>query len=195
MTTEAKEFPSAPYGSSAFVEDAQDEPSTQNAQLARDAGTNDKSSTPNVRLACVEISHFRRLSAVRVAIDTETTILVGANNSGKTSILQALRQFLADNPAFGAHDLSIDQWPKLNHIAEVWEALDEDPTSDDSNPLPWDQHLMDTLACMPTLDLWFNAQPGAFHVVAPFIPSLQWSGGPVGVRLRLDPRPGMSWPG
>lgn len=147
----------------------------------------DKPSIPNVRLACVEISRFRRLSAIRVSIDAETTILVGANNSGKTSILTAMRQFLAEDPAFGAFDLSLDQWSKLREFGEAWETLDEDPASDDSNPLPWDQHLLDLLACMPTLDLWFDAQPGAFHVVSPFIPSLQWSGGPVGVRLRLEP--------
>ena len=147
----------------------------------------DKTSMLNIRLACIEISRFRRLSTVRVAVDAETTILVGANNSGKTSILIAIRQFLAENPALGAFDLSVDQWPKLRTLGEAWEALAEDPASDDSNPLPWDQHLQDLLACMPTLDLWFDAKPGAFHLVSPFIPSLQWSGGPVGVRLRLEP--------
>jgi predicted ATP-dependent endonuclease of OLD family len=187
MTIEAKENPTAPSVSIACVQDAKDEPSTQTIPLDCDDEAKGTPSTPNVRLACVEISHFRRLSAVRVAIDAETTILVGANNSGKTSILQAIRQFLADSPAFGAHDLCVDLWPKLNQLGKAWEALDEDPASDDSNPLPWDQHLLDILACMPTLDLWFNARPGAFHVVSPFIPSLQWSGGPVGVRLRLEP--------
>jgi len=40
---------------------------------------------------------------------------------------------------------------------------------------------------MPMLDLWFNVLPGAYHVVFPFLPSLQWSGGPIGVRLRVEP--------
>lgn len=146
-----------------------------------------KPSRPNILLSCVEISHFRRLKSVRVVIDPAMTILVGANNSGKTSILKAIRQFLAENPSFGAFDLSVDQWLKLRQLGEAWEALDKDPTLDDAGGLDWGQNLQDLLSCMPALDLWFNAQPGAFHIVAPLIPSLQWAGGPVGVRLRLEP--------
>lgn len=42
---------------------------------------------PNVSLTCIELSRFRRLGQVRVKIDKKTTVLVGANNSGKTSTL------------------------------------------------------------------------------------------------------------
>ena len=152
-----------------------------------DAGEADKPNPPNVRLVNVEISRFRRLSEVSVAIDKKTTIFVGSNNSGKTSILTAIRKFLAESPAFGAFDLSVNQWPKLRQLGEEWENLDEAPESSGSNDLPWEQHLEEFLSCMPTLDLWFDVQPGAYHVVSPFLPSLQWSGGPVGVRVRLEP--------
>lgn len=37
------------------------------------------SPTPNVRLACIELSRFRRLAQTQVKIDKKTTILVGAN--------------------------------------------------------------------------------------------------------------------
>lgn len=151
------------------------------------ADVNETPSTPTVRLACVEINRFRRLGAVQVKIDSKTTILVGANNSGKTSILQALRKFLADSPAFGAFDLSIDQWSKLRKLGEAWEALDEAPTPAEANPAVWDQYRQELLGSMPTLDLWFNVLPGAYHIVCPFLPSLQWAGGPVGIRLRLEP--------
>jgi predicted ATP-dependent endonuclease of OLD family len=147
----------------------------------------DSLTAPNVLLACVEIQRFRRLRTVRVPIDNKTTILVGANNSGKTSIVTAMWQFLSDAPTFGACDLSADQWPRLRRLGVQWEELDKAPSSKDSSPLPWDQHLSELLSCMPALDLWFNAQPGAFHIISPFIPSLQWAGGPIGVRLRLEP--------
>lgn len=143
--------------------------------------------SPHVQLAYVEINRFRRLGAIGLKIDPQTTILVGANNSGKTSILLALRKFLADSPAFGAFDLSVDQWSTLRRLGEVWEALDEPPASSDTSPQIWHQYLQDLLATMPTLDLWFNAQAGAYHVASPFLPSLRWAGGAVGVRLRLEP--------
>lgn len=143
--------------------------------------------SPHVNLVCIEINRFRRLGNVQVSIDPTTTILVGANNSGKTSILLAIRKFLADSPAFGAFDLSVDQWSKLRKLGEAWEELDEPPAIDETTAATWEQYRQSLLEAMPTLDLWFDVQPGAYHIVRPFLPSLQWAGGPVGVRLRLEP--------
>lgn len=39
----------------------------------------------------VEIGNFRKLKTVRIDFASETTIFVGANNSGKTSAMVALR--------------------------------------------------------------------------------------------------------
>src|SRR6218665_788991 len=50
------------------------------------------SPTPNVRLACLELSRFRRLPQPQVKIDKKTTILVGANNSGKTRTATSTRR-------------------------------------------------------------------------------------------------------
>ena len=144
-------------------------------------------SSRHVHLACVEINRFRRLGTVEVKVDPDTTILVGANNSGKTSILLALRKFLADSPSFGAFDLSVDQWSKLRKLGEAWEALDELPIPTETSLDVWNQYLEELLSGMPTLDLWFNVQPGAYHIARPFLPSLQWAGGPIGTRLRLEP--------
>ncbi|MBL0938312.1 MAG: AAA family ATPase [Gemmatimonadaceae bacterium] len=143
---------------------------------------------PHVSLSCIELSRFRRLAQTRVQIDKKTTVLVGANNSGKTSILIAVRNFLATTgQVFGAFDISFDQWPALKALGEEWEKLTEDPVSATGDVARWEGQLAALLACMPTLDLWFDAQQGAYNLVAPFITSLNWSGGAVGVRLRLEP--------
>lgn len=143
---------------------------------------------PNVSLTCIELSRFRRLGQVRVKIDKKTTVLVGANNSGKTSTLIAIRNFLATTgQVFGAFDISLEQWPALRALGEEWEKLTEDPASAAGDVTKWEGQLSAILACMPTLDLWFDAQSGSYNLVAPFITSLNWSGGAVGVRLRLEP--------
>jgi predicted ATP-dependent endonuclease of OLD family len=142
---------------------------------------------PNVCLACIELSRFRRLAHALVQIDKKTTVLVGANNSGKTSILLAIRNFLAAGQVFGAFDISLDQWPALRALGEEWEKLTEDPASAAGDVAKWEGQLVTLLGCMPTLDLWFDAQTGAYNLVAPFITSLNWNGGAVGVRLRLEP--------
>ncbi len=142
---------------------------------------------PNVSLTCIELSRFRRLAQTRVHIDKKTTILVGANNSGKTSLLIAIRNFLAAGQVFGAFDISLDQWPALRELGAEWESLTEDPASTGSDVENWEAQLGKLLGCMPTLDLWFDAQPGSYSMVSPFITSLSWDGGAVGIRLRLEP--------
>ncbi len=140
-----------------------------------------------VMLRFIELCQFRRLSKVQLDIDKKTTILVGANNSGKTSILAALRHFLADGSPFGAFDISLSQWPKLRALGKTWEALTEDPLTINGSEEIWKEQLQILLAAMPTLDLWFEAEAGMYHYVAPFLSKLSWKGGTVGVRLRLEP--------
>jgi len=145
------------------------------------------SPVPPIRLACVEVCNFRRLACTRLDLDEETTVLVGANNSGKTSLLTVLRNFLGDVPGFRPYDLSLSQWAKLRELSKAWEDLAEDPTTDTKDAELWEKQLQHLLGCMPFADLWFDAKEGAYSYVAPFITSLKWAGGEVGVRVRLEP--------
>lgn len=128
------------------------------------------------------------MGKVQLDLDPKTTILVGANNSGKTSILTALRHFLAEFSPFGAFDISLAEWPALRALGVKWEALAEDPaTAAPKSGDDWEDQLATLLAAMPTLDLWFDAEAGMFHYVQPFLSKLVWKGGAIGMRLRLEP--------
>ncbi|WP_440054598.1 AAA family ATPase [Pseudoalteromonas sp. T1lg65] len=140
-----------------------------------------------IKLRFVELSNFRRLGKVQLNIDEKTTILVGANNSGKTSILAALRHFLADGSPFSAFDISISKWSKLRALGKVWEELTEDPLTVTESEEKWKDQLQILLETMPVLDLWFDADVGMYHYVAPFLSKFSWKGGAVGIRLRLEP--------
>ena len=142
----------------------------------------------SITLRFVELCKFRRLGKVQLDLDRQTTILVGANNSGKTAILTALRHFLAESSPFGAFDISLSEWPALRALGVKWEALAEDPaTATPKDGDDWEGQLATLLSAMPTLDLWFEAEAGMFHYVQPFLSKLVWKGGAVGVRLRLEP--------
>lgn len=47
-----------------------------------------------MRISTIEIGNFRKLVAVRIDLAADKTVFVGANNSGKTSAMTALRRFL-----------------------------------------------------------------------------------------------------
>jgi predicted ATP-dependent endonuclease of OLD family len=145
------------------------------------------SSAGSVTLRYVELSQFRRIACVGLDVDEKTTILVGANNSGKTSVLSALRQFLSDSPSFNAYDISLSQWRCLRDLGKQWEALAEDPATAAPTLETWQEQLKILRNAMPVLDLWFYAEEGMYHRVAPFLTKFSWTGGLVGVRLRLEP--------
>lgn len=150
-----------------------------------------------VTLVCLELCRYRRLRAVRLDLQDETTVLVGANDSGKSSLVLAIHKFLTraagragSTENFSAYDISADGWKTLIDLGRTWEQ--PTPASTDAETLR-EQHekreeqLARLLGVMPTLDVWLEAQDGAWHMVRDLIPTLEWSGGRVGVRLRLEP--------
>ncbi|MCY4287363.1 MAG: AAA family ATPase [Aestuariivita sp.] len=124
----------------------------------------------------VEISNYRKLHATRVDIAETQTLFVGANNSGKTSAMLALRQFLKDKGRFSTRDVTASNWVTLEKLAAGW--------SDPGENAVMDPEAFNTL--LPALDVWISVEDSEFHHVAHLIPSLDWSGGKIGVRIRLE---------
>jgi predicted ATP-dependent endonuclease of OLD family len=128
-----------------------------------------------------EIANFRKLLSVRVDLSEKQTLFVGANNSGKSSAMLALRRFLAPKRCpFEIHDLTLCHWPEIDRIGQTWiEAVKAEKAADLS--------LGQWLPFLPTLDLWLDVDSGEMHHVRDLIPTLDWEGGILGVRLRYEP--------
>jgi putative ATP-dependent endonuclease of OLD family len=55
----------------------------------------------------ITVRNFRLLADVELVLEDQTTLIVGRNNSGKTSLSEAIRRFLVDqNPKFQIEDFS-----------------------------------------------------------------------------------------
>lgn len=129
----------------------------------------------------ISIQNFRKLKSVNIDISKETTVFVGANNSGKTSAMLALQYFLTDTKNFSILDITLTNWKELNDIGSSIEntALqDEEFKSDISNKL---------LSLLPSLDIWFNVKDSDLQHVIPIIPTLNWTQGILGVRIIYQP--------
>lgn len=132
-----------------------------------------------MRIDFIEIRNFRRLIATRIDMAQGTTLLVGANNSGKTSAITALRYFLLQQKAFSVNDVPISKWEHIDELGELFGNSD-DPDSD-IHP-KWADVL-------PSLDVWLKVQEEEIHHVAHLIPTLDWRPDDgIGVRLQLAPR-------
>lgn len=123
-----------------------------------------------MHLHTFRVQNFRRLKNTCVDLDPETTIFVGANNSGKTSATHVFQAFLGhSSERFTIHDFSADCWAIFDNVGE-------DTDSDE--------------AVLPTivLDLWFNVQDSDLHRVISILPNLDWRDAPVGIRLEFAPK-------
>lgn len=131
-----------------------------------------------MRISKIEIGNFRKLVAVRIDLAADKTVFVGANNSGKTSAMTALRRFLVDPKGFAMTDFSLGHWREINALGVRWEAAF---TAGDPLPSP------DLGPQLPHLDLWLEVGKGEMHHVQKLLPSLDWTSGPLGIRLRFEP--------
>jgi predicted ATP-dependent endonuclease of OLD family len=134
-----------------------------------------------MRIEFIEIANFRKLLSTRVDLSSERTIFVGANNSGKTSAITALRYFLVDQQRsnFCFNDFALAHWPEINKMGAVWETAHVD-----NQALPPPE--LDPV--LPFLDVWLHVAEDEVHYVQKIIPTLDWDGGRLGVRMRLEPK-------
>lgn len=129
-----------------------------------------------MKIEFIEIQNFRKLKSVKIDLSEDKTIFVGANNSGKTTAIVALRRFLIEQKSFDVNDFTVTNWRTINAIGETWEDK-EDSTHDMTE---WEPIL-------PALDVWLNVDQSEIHHVQHLLPTLDWDGGLLGVRLRLEP--------
>src|SRR5215203_2649868 len=98
-----------------------------------------------MHLTTFRFKNFRRLRDVRIDLDAETTIFVGANNSGKTAATHVFRTFLRKN-RFRIYDFSASAW----RLFDDFDVESGDPDKE----LP-----------RITLDLWFEVEDASLQRV------------------------------
>lgn len=129
----------------------------------------------------LEIANFRKLLSVRVDLAERTTLFVGANNSGKTSAMLALRRFLTKRgKTFEIHDITLCHWAGIDGIGQAWIG-GKGETPPELGVETW-------APLLPALDIWLRVAPNELHHVSKLVPKLDWAGGLLGVRLRLEPK-------
>lgn len=132
-----------------------------------------------MKIDFVDILNFRKLKCCRIDFASKETILVGANNSGKTSAMDALIIFFKSHNVT-TKDFTLSNWKGINAIGASWEK-ESDLGKLNLTLQPWEEYL-------PTLDIWIDVEPSEIHYVSHLIPTLDWDGGALGVRLRYEPR-------
>lgn len=130
-----------------------------------------------MKISCVEIQNYRKLKSCRIDFSEKTTLLVGANNSGKTSAMFALKSFLKDRK-IKLDDFTISNLPEINAIGNRYISKKEE------EPVLYQEWY----SILPSLDVWLDVSQNELRYVAQVIPTLNWAGRLIGIRLIFEPK-------
>ncbi|MFT5359914.1 MAG: putative ATP-dependent endonuclease of OLD family [Candidatus Paceibacteria bacterium] len=120
-----------------------------------------------MKLDSLHIRNFRRLRDVVIDMHKDISIFVGSNNSGKTSVVQALQLFVsASREKFSIHDLCASTWSEIEDFAN---------------------DVTDSKLPEISIDFWFGVNDSDLHKVIDLLPSLDWKEKQVGIRVEFSP--------
>lgn len=132
-----------------------------------------------MKITSFALKNYRRLADVTLVLDDKTTVLVGANNSGKTSCIGALHTFLKSPDNLKIRDISKRNWKEIKKLGEQVEQ--ELPTNEKMQELS--DHLVSLL---PSLDIEITAKASEAYKVRDILPDLEWNGGALLVRITYE---------
>ena len=122
-----------------------------------------------MNITSAKIKNFRLLSDVELALEKETTVIVGRNNSGKTSLTEVIRRFLGnDSPSFQLEDFSTECYEKFLKLFEKKLADDKrmEESLDNSSEIEFRN-------CLPAIELCLTIEYDKnlpdFGTLSPFI--------------------------
>lgn len=127
-----------------------------------------------MHLHSYRLKNFRRLKDVHIELADDISIFVGSNNSGKTSSTQAIYTFIAGGK---------DRFSLYDFNSSCWKIFDEAGGYNLADP-----KYNDLLLPSIELDLWFEVAAPDLYLVIPLLPSTEWEGTKVGIRVSLAAR-------
>lgn len=133
-----------------------------------------------MKITSFRLQNYRRLFDITLVLDDKKTILVGSNNSGKTSCIGALHTFLVRPENLRIRDVSKQHWKEISSIGEALET--DENTSEQLDAIG--ERLS---ALFPRLDVTISAKTTEAYRARDILPHLDWKGGSLAVRVVYEP--------
>lgn len=89
-----------------------------------------------MKIKNVEIKNFRLLEDIKISLDDKISLIVGRNNSGKTSVIEIFNNFFSyENSTFIFEDLSINSHKRFNEALNKYKEYKALEDGDDKDKL------------------------------------------------------------
>lgn len=134
-----------------------------------------------MKISSFNLKNYRRLADVNLVLNDKQTLLVGANNSGKTSCIGALHTFLKSPENLKVRDISKRNWKEIRALGKRTESAF--PKTEDLEGLS-----RKLISLLPSLDVEIYAKSSEAYKVRDILPDLEWNGGALFVRLSYEPK-------
>lgn len=130
----------------------------------------------------INLRNYKRFSNATICLNDAglTNILIGANNSGKTSFIEGVTKFLTPNRSLRIYDFPIEGWDKFN--TQFNEILTEEDFEKCEDKI---EKILDNL---PSLKVTISYDAHELHIVKFFLPSLQNKGNKISFTVRYEPK-------
>ncbi|MVF12713.1 AAA family ATPase [Ketobacter sp. MCCC 1A13808] len=132
-----------------------------------------------MKISSFTLKNYRRLANATLVLDDKTTVLVGANNSGKTSCIGALHTFLRGPENLNIRDISKRNWKEIQLLGKKVEQ--KFPTNEEIGELSGD-----LTGLLPSLDIEIMAEASEAYKLRDILPDLEWCGGTLSVRINYE---------
>ena len=88
-----------------------------------------------MRIEKIFIKNFRLLEDLSINIEEDLTLIVGKNNTGKTSFFEAINMFFNEKNNFSFHDFSQSTYEEFEKCFEIFKKLQEDNNDEKKDEL------------------------------------------------------------
>jgi predicted ATP-dependent endonuclease of OLD family len=101
-----------------------------------------------MKIKNITISNFRLLEEVKLNIEDDLTLIVGKNNTGKTSLFEVINMFFSEKNNFSFHDFSQTTYSKFEDSFKIYEASVKETNEEKKEALE-----MSLISSMPNIQL------------------------------------------
>lgn len=101
-----------------------------------------------MKIKDIVISNFRLLEEVKLNIEDDLTLIVGKNNTGKTSLFEVINMFFSEKNNFSFHDFSQTTYSKFEDSFKIYEASVKETDEEKQEELE-----ISLISSMPTIQL------------------------------------------
>lgn len=135
-----------------------------------------------MKIKDISIKNFRLLEDIKLNVEEDITLIVGKNNTGKTSLFEVINMFISEKNSFSFHDFSQTTYSQFENCFKIFEAIEEEKDDEQRDAL--ENTLINSMPSIQLIiQLEYNKENDSLINVSDFISDLEDEQNSASIRL------------